>query len=354
MSFLVDLTDGAAEGLVWRNPAGVWEGTVVVKATFTWDETGRPVPVAAAPLTTEDEYMGDPASTGLVTAADVGPPKPRVDVLVAGAVVFPVPVDQVDVSLSVGARLRKTVRVYGERTWVPGVFAAMVPSRPRPVTRVPIMWERSFGGADPDHPTICERRNPAGTGVVRDAARLSGQMAPSFEDPGDPVESWKSRPGPVGFGPVAPHWQPRARLSGSYDEAWQARKPLLPADFDRRFFNVAPADQQLDGYVPGERVELRYMTARGRDSFSLPASSLPVTFLTQDALVEDVTRVDTILIEPEERRFSLLAKASITVARALDLRRAVLGELTPGMMNALSTGRRHPAFDRPRPRGAAR
>src|SRR5690606_38106709 len=61
------------------------------------------------------------------------------------------------------------------------------------------------------------------------------------------------RPPPAGFGFVGPHWEPRARHAGTYDEAWQqARMPLLPTDFDRRFFNAVPADQTAPGFVRGD------------------------------------------------------------------------------------------------------
>ena len=41
---------------------------------------------------------------------------------------------------------------------------------------------------------------------------------------GDPLK----RPAPVGFGPLAPHWQPRCDFAGTYDQAWQQdRYPVL-------------------------------------------------------------------------------------------------------------------------------
>ncbi len=346
MSLVVNLTDYTADSAVWRNAAGQWEATAMAKATYTWDDAGRPVPARSLPLVQADEFMGDPAFSGLVRASDLGPPKRRVDVLLEGAVVFPVPVAQVDVSLRVGERLAKTVRVFGDRVWVPGMISAMVPSSPREVTRVPIMWERCFGGRDASQPSHLERRNPAGSGFTRRAEALEGAMAPNFEDPSDSIDSWKSRPTPCGFGPVAAHWRPRVDLAGTYDQPWEARRPLLPEDFDPLFFNVAPVDQQLESYAPGERVELRYMTLRGRDGFVLPALNVPVTFLTRESLVEDFATVDTIVIEPEERRFSLVARASVAVQKPLDLRRMVLGEMTSGLKKALTTGRRHPVLER--------
>jgi hypothetical protein len=51
----------------------------------------------------------------------------------------------------------------------------------------------------------------------------------------------KHRPSPAGFGPIACHWQPRVGFAGTYGDAWVAnRLPLLPDDFDDRFFQSAP------------------------------------------------------------------------------------------------------------------
>lgn len=45
----------------------------------------------------------------------------------------------------------------------------------------------------------------------------------------------------------------RACLAGTYDDAWlQKRWPAFPADFDWGYFNAAPRDQQLDGYLAGD------------------------------------------------------------------------------------------------------
>jgi hypothetical protein len=58
---------------------------------------------------------------------------------------------------------------------------------------------------------------------------------------------------PAGFGPIGRTWQPRLALAGTYDERWQnERAPELPEDFDYRFFNAAPPDQQLEGFLHGD------------------------------------------------------------------------------------------------------
>src|SRR5262249_4124038 len=60
-------------------------------------------------------------------------------------------------------------------------------------------------------------------------------------------------PDPVGFGPIAAGWLPRARLLGTYDQKWRKERwPWFPDDFDWGHFNAAPRDQQVEGYLRGD------------------------------------------------------------------------------------------------------
>ena len=82
---------------------------------------------------------------------------------------------------------------------------------------------------------------------------------------------------PAGFGPIARHWEPRVRWAGTYDKRWQrTRKPLLPDDFDDRFHQCAPEDQQVDGgLIGGELVELLTSRRKAAWRFAFRASSWP-------------------------------------------------------------------------------
>ncbi|HEX7597039.1 MAG TPA: DUF2169 domain-containing protein [Polyangia bacterium] len=338
---LINLTKFEAKHAVGMGGDGCWQVTVVVKATYTWDPAGVSCPAPSLPILTADEFAGDPAVSGLLRACELTPAKPRVDVLLAGSLVFPKPIAEVEVELAIGTRLCKRARVFGDRVWLPGALADLVPSRPHPVDRVPIAWEHSYGGADPEDGKHNEPRNPAGSGVARNPRSLHGRPAPNFESPDKPIGAVFGKPIPVGFGPIAPHWQPRVALAGRYDEAWEkSRRPLLPADFKPEFFNVAPADQQLPAYQPGERVRLRNLTAAADESFVLPVLTVPVTMVSSGAMAEEVALVDTLIIEPEERRFSLLAKAQASLGDGPEsLGSIVVGELTRGMRSALESGK---------------
>jgi hypothetical protein len=350
MSEIVNLTKHEVAPLVNVGLDGGWQATAIVKATYTWGDDGRCSPVDGTPILLVDEFAGQPATSGLLRASELSPPKPKVDVLLAGALVFPKPVTFADVQLSVGSRLGKIARVFGDRYWLPGVVSDLALTEPRPVTRVPIAWERSFGGADPEDAQCIEAKNPAGSGVAKDAKNLRGKPAPNFEDPRSLLPARIGRPTPIGFGPIAPHWQPRLKLAGSYDERWQtARRPLPPLDFSPEYFNVAPPDQRLDDYLPNEEVRLVNMTTAGRDVIRLPVLDVPVTFVTTAEICEEVAVVDTVIIEPEERRLSLLARAQTDLADGpMSLSRIVFGGLTEGMRKAIEKNKVYP-WNRRRP-----
>jgi hypothetical protein len=133
-------------------------------------------------------------------------------------------------------------------------------------------------------------------------------------------------------------------MAGTYDEAWEkSRRPLPPLDFSPAYFNVAPADQQLDGYRPGEEVRLVNMTTAVHDRIRLPELNAPITFASSDEMSEDIATVDTLIVEPEERRLSLLARAQTELNEGpMSLIRIVVGELTEGMRKAIERNKTYP------------
>ena len=81
------------------------------------------------------------------------------------------------------------------------------------------------------------------------------------------------------------------------------------------------------------------MSTAGADRFRLPSVRIPVAFVTSDELTEDNARVDTVIIEPEERRFSLLAKAEMPLPDGPpSIARIVVGKMSDAIRDAIETG----------------
>jgi hypothetical protein len=203
-SVLVNNTPYAVATAILMDAAGRETLVVAVKATFAWqrDHSLTLLPEAPA-VVTADVYGGPPDASGLAWANELTLPKPRVDVLLSGDIVLAAAVDQLDCTLTVAGRLSKTVRVFGDRHWRLSAVSSVVPSSSKPFTRMPMTWERSFGGQDPDDPGAVDLRNPVGRGVRKQVSALEGQPVPNFEDPRAPIKDPLKGPVPIGLGPVA-------------------------------------------------------------------------------------------------------------------------------------------------------
>jgi hypothetical protein len=301
-----------------RNKDGVHEWLVAVRGTFDIKPRGRleladeqPEPLLAP------EYNGEPGLSSLRYDADLFGAKPSTDVLLNGTAYAPKgrPSTEFLVSLRLGW-LHKSIKVVGQRKWERGVLGNG-PSSIEPVTQVPIVYERAYGGfdqadGDPKNQRM-DSRNPVGCGLLA----KEGQPLPNFEDPHGRLE----KAGPAGFGVLDCYWSPRRELHGTYDDAWQqSRFPLVPDDWDPRSLLCSPADQRPATYLEGgEPVELINLTPDGTMRFALPKVRL--TFRTFFSTVfgprahDHEGRLATVIIEPDEPRVIMVWQSSL-VCRA--------------------------------------
>ena len=191
-----------------------------------------------------------------------------------------------------------------------------------PFEKIPLIYERAFGGWDRSHPDPSkhgfEPRNPLGTGFRSKHGKFEdGIRLPNVENPREPVREYGQMVPPVGFGFTSPDWQPRARFAGTYDQKWiENRMPLLPKDFDRRFFNAASPGLIAPGHLRGdEAVLVENASARGTISFNLPGMRPPACRVelrgSRDAVVE--TSLDTVIINTDEDLLILIWRGYIPV-----------------------------------------
>jgi hypothetical protein len=321
----VNLTPFAAEPLLLSDERGGDAFTCVVKATLSLSQYRGGWAVAVAeeqvPVCLKPVHYSEPALSSIKYDCDAVLTKPGTDVVLIGHAYAPeVGARYADVSLSVG-QARSVVRVFGDRVWRSslGRWAATVPE---PFEAVPLVYERAFGGwdrtnADPARHEF-EPRNPVGVGFVskKHGVVREGLPLPNVENPYELIASPADRPAPVGFGFVAPHWQPRVAYAGTYDERWKThRMPLLPDDFNRHFYSAAHPALIVAGFLAGgEAVEIINASRRGTMRFTLPVVRPYITVKTVDGAVQRLgAALDTVIFEPDQDRLFLIWRGSVSI-----------------------------------------
>jgi hypothetical protein len=285
-----------------RDGAEVW--LVAVKATFSIKPDGTAeVAEEQPPVLRLPEHYGEPGKSSVRYDADLVLTKKTTDVIVVGHAHAPEgrPVAQLDVGFRVGP-VQKVLRVFGDRMW--GAWGA---TAPQPFTRMPIVYERAYGGVDPKSETPekdWDWRNPVGTGFVAAGSHADGTRLPNIEDPNNLIGSRGDRPAPAGFGVIASHWQPRVGFAGTYDDHWmKTRQPLLAEDMDERWFQSAPADQQAPQFLRGgEPVVLLNLTPGGTLRFGLPKLYLgfETRFYDGSREIHRKRALHSVVLEPDQ------------------------------------------------------
>ncbi len=297
-----------------RNGAEIW--LVAVKATYDIHPDGSlEVSKEQPPVLRVPEYHGEPGKSSIKYEADLVLTKTTTDVTVVGHAYVPggEPATQLDVGFRVGP-IQKMLSVFGDREW-----GTLGPSPPRPFVHMPIVYERAFGGVDPcsERPDRdWEWRNPVGTGFAASWESSRRVLLPNIENPAQPMLAWSQRPTPAGFGAIAGNWQPRASLAGTYDDHWtESRKPLLPVDFDDRFFQCAPADQRSREFLRGgEPVMLYRLTPGGNLRFALPRVFLGFETRFYDGSREfhKARKLHSVILEPDFPRVSIVWHSALS------------------------------------------
>ncbi len=291
-----------------RDGTEIW--LVVVKATFDiLPDGGTRISSEQVPVWREPVYHGEPGRSSIKYEADLVLTKASTDILVVGHAHAPAGqrVREMDVAFRVGP-VQKVLRVFGDRRW-----GTLGPSEPEPFERMPLVYERAFGGVDklgphPDRDFYWP--NPVGTGYASEASRAHAQPLPNVEYPDRRVSSWDDRPEPAGFGVIACHWQPRVGFAGTYDDHWmKTRQPLLAEDLDDRYFQAAPADQQAPTFLRGgEPVACQGLGPHGPLRFELPRVSLGFETRFRDGSreIHQNRCLHTVILEPDAPRVSLV------------------------------------------------
>jgi uncharacterized protein YjbI with pentapeptide repeats len=210
---------------------------VVVKGSFDIAAEGPVTPCDESDFTEGERTFEDDPDASAVYPSDLALVKPKADVVLVGHAHAPGGEARgMKVTFQFGSAERgfaRSLLVHGDRAWKKSV-GGVVPGDPEPFARVPLVYERAYGG--PKYAA-----NPCGRGHGDSA------LMPNLELPGKPVLSPSDKQQPACFAPIAEAWTERWGKLGSYDRRWLAtRWPYFAEDFDPRFFQAAPLEQQLD------------------------------------------------------------------------------------------------------------
>lgn len=213
-----------ATSLLWRMQKRL-RATIVVKATFEL-QSGRDMEIVPPDGIIDDERHHKNLITRSVRlTSDLAPFMKSADVLLTGDACAPrgTAVTFLPVRLAVfrgkTPLIDKSIHVFGDRRGG---------APPTPFERMPIVYERAFGGRG-------WQANPLGIGYPPSA---SGDL-PNIVDPADASRT-------TGFGPISRAWPSRKGMLSAAIRKAIASRPVaeLPSGFDWSYFQAAPADQR--------------------------------------------------------------------------------------------------------------
>jgi hypothetical protein len=342
----------------------------------------------ALPLSVEDKFSGEMNASPVVHESDLAPLKPACDMIVNGTAYTPDGTAIPEMTAGVMIRapsgevvLNKKLRVTGPHFYQRHILTGQwYETEPEPFTSLPLDYRYAFGGEcriEPDsecadripaeyrltdeqrrvHPepynpplahTVCPV-NPLGLGYTQSwylrASDMQKVEAPRiitvgtpftlqhFVDVFDEKTDWSAPEcQPAGFGAIGRTWLPRLPLAGTYDQQWlENRHPGLPEDFNFRYWNCAPHDQQIPFPVPGTRFVLSGFHPEGDISFTLPASRAGILLrMNSGACIPQMMWTDTLLVDTDaltvEQTWRYLLPVNSSV-RAMEARYHVTGEL---------------------------
>jgi hypothetical protein len=323
-------------------PSGRELLVVVIKGTFRFPQGDEPLTHPALhdkqlPLVMADTFTGKPGFSAPVYEVDFAPRKPRCDILLLGQAHAPHgrPASRVDVGLRVGAWHKRFTAV-GPRHWDCGL-ATLRATPPEPFVTQPISYDVAFGGADLAHKDPAQHAafmaNPVGRGFHKHLNKewVDGKPLPLTEEMNQSVSNPQGHYPPMALGPLGRGWASRAQFAGTYGEEWLDKHfPFLPPDFDEQYYQASPPDQQLplNAFAAGPtEVVLSNLTGEGLTRLGIPHLVVPIHVQPKRGEREQHTAVlDTLVIEPELRRFTLNWRMARPLKQNLhEIRQVVVG-----------------------------
>ncbi|MHC4399534.1 MAG: DUF2169 family type VI secretion system accessory protein [Planctomycetota bacterium] len=351
------------------DPDRNWILSVLAKRDYLITPDGR-CAIAPEQVPLREAIELDPDNEDfLLHDTDLIPYKLATDVVVQGHAYAPRGQAEFEASVSIG-RHTKSLLVIGDRTCALSNMGQILFSRPAPLGKVPLRYDRSYGGRDvvaeaafddpmpqyqewlPESVTpentspFRYPRNPCGRGYLMEplAEAVERLQLPNLEDPLDPLTPdrlvvgapgrWPRMPLPQAFDWVHYGWFPRLTFLGVLPEFDPLDQP--PAEVTRGF---APPDlmeirEPWEKFSPrctnGASIGLQLPYLRGDEEFVLTNISpkLPKRVfrlpserprIWTDGRNGKLNSTDpvihTVLIQPDEDRLSIVWRGSAPALR---------------------------------------
>ncbi|MGL6313467.1 DUF2169 family type VI secretion system accessory protein [Vibrio sp. WXL103] len=248
-------------------------------------------------------YTGEPGESSIEQESDFVTFKPNTDIVITGSVRSPSKVyaSSLIAQLMVEPHINKTIKFFGPRRWVTHAGQISV-STAEKINQSQISYQSAIGGES----------NKVGTGVADSDNQLVQMPVPSQFLPD---QDWLPKTRgliPASFEPIAPYMPWRSEFGGTFDQTWLDEVyPLMPADFDTRFNQQAPPDQQWKGRLEGgERIVLAGFFEQGPVEFVLPRQQFIARVKLQHEHNDLVMQPYTLSINTDQNLVSLIWHAA--------------------------------------------
>lgn len=221
--------------------------------------------------------------------------KGGVDLLVFGEAKSKVPVEKMDISLTVNENILAKLTVFGDRYWEKTSFGIR-PGSPSPFTEMPVRLEHAFGGkAMWDGLEIPYPQNPVGKGYCLDEESALGNPLPNIEDPTNLIFNWSDHVIPVGFGSCPLNQRPMHDNLVIGDNG--KITSVLPG-----FFNAAFPPLVAPEILPGDRISVTGMSLPPQFTFQIPAVDFEVELTLGEKQAIRPMKIDQVGIIPGESK----------------------------------------------------
>ncbi len=298
---------------------GMEYAVAVLKATFHFTDSGEtsiPERRQMAPVHKKDVYRDQPDNSSLQYPSDIVHAKQGTDIILNGHA-YARGRKSVTAGLRLGA-VQKQVLVSGPRHWdaIMGMKSIIGPVA---FERRALVYENAYGGyEDPGQGGRRFAANPVGLGFA--ARNSSHRPLPFLEYPGQRITGISQTPRPAAFNAVAPWWRQRTQYCGTFDRTWHdTRRPLLPRDFDERYYNTVPDDQiSRDKVKGGEQLFLDNVHPRQASMrVTIPRHRFRAVFRIKEQTQATEMAIDTLVVEPDDNRLLLSYRSAVAIGNDL-------------------------------------